>query len=279
MNNGLSGIKNIIWALGIAVVVIALFIGLLFALVTRNSGEREDGILTLGDSPRASSVKTVKNGDEIIMPEQAGTLLELPGTQDSGYGYVFGLTFLCDKTIAALNDYSSDFGSTVKAAMWSDNGGGFPVSSASATEIVYPGDGSLITPATAAMIAQPRQLVIYLGRDNLAFTSHEGFVAGYSDLIAQIQKASPNTRIICCSIASVNSIHSGTDGLNKELMAQANDWIREVCIRNNVFYADLASVLNDSSGYLIEDYAAPDGKSLSSKGVAQFADYFRYHGL
>ena len=62
-------------------------------------------------------------------------------------------------------------------------------------------------------------------------------------------------------------------------MARANAWIRQVYIQTGTWYADLASLLNDSNGYLSDAYLMPDGRSIAPAGIAIIVDYFRFHGV
>ena len=94
-----------------------------------------------------------------------------------------------------------------------------------------------------------------------------------------IQSASPETRIICCSIGSVTAAYTGTDRLTAERIAQANQWIQQVCADTGVYYADLGAILNDTSGALSAEYAATDGRSISSAGISKIMEYFRMHGI
>ena len=137
----------------------------------------------------------------------------------------------------------------------------------------------MITPSNAAMVAQPKRLVIYIGGDDLAAASEETFKAGYSQLIKAVRSASSETKIICCSIGSVGSAYPSSDGLTKDLIAQANGWIKDISIENGTYFADLASLLNDSDGYLKAEFTAPDGRNLSAAGIAKLVEYFRYHGV
>ena len=129
------------------------------------------------------------------------------------------------------------------------------------------------------MITRPRKVVLYIGSDGLADTTEQDFINGYVGLVNSIREASPNTVLICCSISSVSSNYQGGDGLTPELVAKANAWIRQVCIQTGVWYADLASLLNDSSGYLSDAYLMPDGRSIAAAGIAIVVDYFRFHGV
>ena len=121
--------------------------------------------------------------------------------------------------------------------------------------------------------------MIYLGGDNLGNTDRDSFIAGYSSLVKGIQSASPETRIICCSIGSVTAAYTGTDGLTASLVAQANQWIQQVCADTGVYYADLGAILNDTSGALSAEYAAADGRSISAAGISKIMEYFRMHGI
>ena len=277
MKNGLSGVKNLIWALAIFVSLLALLVGLVFSIATKYYGDDMDGTLVLGQGVSISKDSGIDNalGQNI----QPGNLLELPATQDNGIESVFNFTYLCDSTIIGINDYSTAYGGNATAQLWTDNGGGIPAASAATTQIVYPGDGSMVTPSNAAMVAQPKRLVIYIGGDDLAAATEDSFKAGYTQLIKSVRSASKETHIICCSIASVGAAYPSSDGLTKELVAQANTWIKDICIENNVYFADLASIFNDADGYLKAEYVSPDGRSLGSAGIAKLVEYFRYHGV
>lgn len=278
MKNGLSGVKNLIWALAIFVSLLALFVGLIFSVFTKYYGDKLEGTLVLGQGVSVSGDALVDNA--LDQPAGvSGSVMELPATQDNGIESVFNFTYLCDSTITGINDYSSSYGGNAIAQLWTDNGGGLSAASAATTQIVYPGDGSLITPSNAAMVAQPKRLVIYIGGDDLASATEESFKAGYTQLIKSVRSASSETKIICCSIGSVGSAYPSSDGLTKELIAQANEWIKDISIENGTYFADLASLLNDSDGYLKAEFTAPDGRNLSAAGIAKLVEYFRYHGV
>lgn len=274
MKNGLSGVKNLIWALAIFVSLLALLVGLVFSILTRYYGDKMDGTLVLGQGVSISSDSDVDNAGSM----SPGTLMELKSTQDNGIEAIFNYTFLCDSSIVGINDYSAGYGGNATAQLWTDDGSGLSAANAATTTIVYP-DGSVITPSNAAMVAQPKRLVIYLGADNLAGATEESFKAGYTQLINSIRSASSETSIICCSIASVSSAYPGSDGLTKELISSANSWIKDICISSGTYYADLASLFNDSEGYLAAEYVSPDGRSINNAGIAKLVEYFRFHGI
>lgn len=270
----LTGLKNTFWAAGILVSLLALLVGLLLAMSSPCEEERLSGTLVLGEkNPRKAEQSSVAGA----VPTTP-TLLELPASAKGGLDNVFGMTFLCDKTLLGLRTYSQNYADGVTTAFWTDSGVGLPAAVAASTPIQFV-DGSQITPVNAAMISKPKKLVIYLGGDELADTTEQAFVQGYESLINSIREVSPNTQIIVCSIASVSSNYQGADGLTPALVARANAWIRQVCINTGAYYADIANLLNDQNGYLSDAYLMPDGRSIAAAGIALIVDYFRFHAL
>ncbi len=280
MNNGISGLKNIVWAFAIVLSLAALIIGLIVTMVLRYSGEAPDGTMYLEGSGASSGLSGSLSGEDGIDAGQSGGgVMELPSSQDTGLEYLFNLTFLCDSSFSAVNSFGANFGSTASSQVWLPSSGTLAAANASSTAIIYPQDGSEKTPGDAADVYEPSRLVIYLGGDQLSTATAESFTAGYTALIQAVQSASPNTKIICCSIGSVTAAYAGSDGLSSQLVAQANDWIRQVCASTGVYYGDLASILNGDDGYLKAEYAEADGRSISSAGINAVMDYFRMHGI
>lgn len=281
MNNGLSGIKNIIWALAIVVALAAVLVGLIITMVLGFGGQRQDGTLYLGEGSGLSSGGSAgtSSGSSGVDGGLDTGAMALPGSQDTGLEYLFNLTFLCDDSFAAVGSFGANYGSTASAQVWLPAGGSLPAAGAAGTRIIYPNDGTEKTPADAAGLYQPARLVIYLGGDSLGSADRDSFIAGYSSLVKGIQSASPETRIICCSIGSVTAAYTGTDGLTAERVAQANQWIQQVCADTGVYYADLGAILNDTSGALSAEYAATDGRSINAAGISKIMEYFRMHGI
>ena len=107
MNNGLSGIKNIIWALAIVIALLALLVGLIFTVATRSYGDAPDGTLVLSSGSQAiDSRGSGLDADPYSPIVGGGTLKELPSTQDGGLEYVFGMTYLCTSSFSGINDYT-----------------------------------------------------------------------------------------------------------------------------------------------------------------------------
>ena len=277
MKNRYNSIKNLLWAAAILLSLLALLAGLIYTMSQKSTGRMPGGTITLGKIDRTS-----RGADAQLAGLEGAAehrLLELPSAPKAGLDSVFGMTFLCDKTLLGLRSYAEHYGDGSLTTIWTDpNGGNLRAASAAETPIVFV-DGSLITPYEAAMITRPKKIVIYIGGDGLAETDQKGFMDGYTRLIDSLRSANPNVVIIVCSIASVSSNYQGSDGLGPELVAQANAWIKHICINTGCYYADLASFLNDDSGYLSDSYLMPDGRSIASAGIALIVDYFRFHSV
>lgn len=266
----LNALKNILWAVGIIVCLGAVAVGLIFAAAVKYDGS---GQIESFSAPSESAEPSA------ALPAGDGTLQSLPETEDKGQAYIDSLTFLCDSALIGLRDYGLLSGGTVTTQVWGSSAGNIPAADIAECIIQYPADGSQVSAANAAMVAKPDILVISLGTDSLAATTQEDFIANYSALVSAIRAASPSTRIICCSLTSVSSGYTGVDGLSSTLVAQANEWVRQVCTDLGVYYADAASAVSDSSGVLFSEYASANNKTLNSDGINAILLYLRTHAL
>ena len=102
MKNGLSGLKNFIWAAAILAVLLALLVGMVFAMSAGFQGERDSGTMTLGETVRREKNTSGVDGGLDAAP---AVLRELPATQKSTLEAVFNMTFLVDKTVMGLRTY------------------------------------------------------------------------------------------------------------------------------------------------------------------------------
>lgn len=274
MKNRLSNLKNLLWAAAILLCLLAMLVGLIFSMSQKNHEPRADGTIILGQIDRTK--KTGSDDVAGLEPASGPVLMSLSENPKGNLETVFGMTFLCDKTIMGIETYAQHYGDGLLTSIWTDNGTGIAAKDAADTPIKFV-DGSLITPGNAAMITRPKTVVIYLGGDGLANTTQEEFISGYTKLIESLRSANPNINIIACTIGSVSSNYQGGDGLTPQLIWYANQWIKQVCVNTGVYYADLASFLNDENGYLSDSYLMPDGRSIAAAGIALVIDYFRFH--
>ncbi len=278
MRGRLTAIKNIAWALAIILCLLAVFIGLLFSAFTRNSGEQFRGGVQLG-------VKTSSTGD--VSEESAtrppltgdGTLRTLPETEDAGQEYIDSLTFLCDSTMIGLRDYGILSGGEATSQVWATPSGVLAITDIAESRIVFPNDGSIITAANAAMILQPKILVISVGNDGIANADQYDYIDKYETLIESIQKASPQTWILCVPPTSVTAAYAQNAGMALTVSNSAREWLQTICTDTGVYYCDACSAIQDVSGILLQEFASADGLTLNSSGLNQILQYLRYHAV
>lgn len=272
-----TSLKNLGWAIGIVVCLVALLVGLVIASVNRYNGDSFSSSTAL----TAESVDSSGNVTELTPGTSGGTgsLLTLPETNDAGQEYIDKLTFLCDSSFIGVRDYGLLAGGTGTYQVWGTDSYSLRVADLPTATIVYPSDGSSVTIADAAMIAKPEILVVCVGQDGLNAVDGTAFKASYAAMITGIQSASPDTKIICCSISSVINNYTGADGLTTIMISDANDWIREVCEATGVYFTDSGKAVGDGTGSVLTSYLSTNGKTLNSSGITEVLSYLRTHAL
>lgn len=279
MQGKLNTIKNLAWALAIAVALLALLLALLFTAFSRYDGEMERPQVQLG------AVKAAETGGSVSAPagldaalqESTGKLIKLAETADAGQGYIDSLTFLCDSSTVGLRDYGLLSGGIATTQVWGGVSGSLPIGSLADCVIYYPNDGSSISPSDAAMVSRPSILVICVGQDGLTDVTQEEFVSNYETLIRAIRAKSPQTLVVCCSIPSVAPGYAGTDKLTPDAISWGNDWVEQVCKETGAYFCDSARELRDNTNVLNERYAAANKKTLNTAGLNQLLLYLRTH--
>ena len=222
--------KNFGWALAIGVALFALLLGLLFTAFTRYGGELDRPKIQLGEvSAAVPEAGALPEADTV--QDRTGRLVTLAGTADGGQGYIDSRTFLCDSATSGLRDYGIRSGGIATTQVWGSNSGSLPIGTIPDALIKYPGDGSQINAIDAAMIAKPKILVISIGQDGLMGVDKETFIANYS-------------------VTSVGANYAGADGLTRDAINWANDYIQEVCIDTGAYFCDVAHDMRDSTSVL-----------------------------
>ena len=269
MGDKVTGLKNILWAIGIVVCLLALFVGCIVSAVSPYHGERD---------PRTPDLNAVRDRNSVAdvsamtFVEPEGELHALLESKDAGEEYLRSAVFLTDSVMIGLREQSLTGGD-----VWGSNSGSLPMASISTWKILY-SDGSLVSPKDACMIARPARLIIAIGSDGLAKVSKKDFISGYKTLITSILSVSPDTQIVCCSIPPVSADYDRHDDLDSAATADGTDWVRELCLDTGVYYADIASVLS-VGGDLNPKFAEDDGKTLNTVGLQTVLSYLRTHAI
>ncbi len=279
MRGKLNTIKNVAWALAIGVTLLALLLGLFFAAFSRYSGEMERPQVQLGELQAESGEAVATAAPDAPAQTATGQLITLSETKDAGQGYIDSLTFLCDSATIGLRDYGLLSDGLATTQVWGSQSGSLPAAELADCLIRYPGDGSQIRPADAAMVAKPSILVISVGQDGLASVDQQSFIQNYEALIQSIRAASPGTVIVCCSITNLGPSYAGSDGLTRDGISWANDWVQQVCKDTGAYFCDVASEMRDSTNVLDSNYTSANGKTLNSAGLNTWLGYLRTHAV
>ncbi len=269
MFDKVTGLKNILWAIGIVVCLLALLVGFLVSAVTPYAGETDQRTPDLNAVRDQNSSADVSS---LTFVEPDGQLHLLRESKDAGAGYISSSVFLTDSVMLALREQSLTGGD-----VWGSDAGSLPMNSIGTWNILY-SDGSRISPIDACMIEKPARLFIAIGSDGLNEVGRDEFISGCKSLIASIQRVSPETRIVCCSVSPIAADYSEDEYLDNDRIADANDWLREACLDTGVYFADTASALFAGDA-LDPRYAGDNGRSLNSAGVQAVLAYLRTHAI
>ena len=269
MFDRLSGLKNILWAIGIVLCLLLLFVGFVFSAVTPYHGDADPRTPNLN---AVKDEKTTVNVDSLTFVEPDGELHQLRETADAGEDYIRSAVFLTDSVMIAMRDKSLTGGD-----VWSSESGSLPMGNIATWNILY-SDGSKISPVDACMITKPSVLFICVGSDGLARVKKEDFISGYEALVRGILAASPETTVVCCSIPPVAEGYSSHDDLTSDLANEGSEWIREACREVGVYFVDVAQAVR-SGVDLNPKFAAANNKSLNAAGIQAVLGYLRTHAL
>lgn len=272
-SKNINAIKNALWAVCIAVSLCFLIIGLLFASFHKYKGESVNTGLADLSQPVAEEVVDLSS-DALGSGNARGELHTLNEIPDVGEGYLYKLTFLIDSTFINLRD----LGLVDKNQVWATSSGSMKMETLPTANIVYPNDGSVISPVNAAMVKKPEILVVAIGTDGLAAVDENTFITNYDQLIKDIMSASPETSVICCGLPSVIPGYNGNDGLNVSVISDGNDWVQMVCRDTGAYFLNVQEELSESV-QLLSKFAGSNGKTLNRSGIEAFLSYIRTHAL
>ena len=207
----------------------------------------------------------------------------LPDTSDAGTEYIDKMIFFGESTTAHLRSRGVLSGGTDTHQVWTDSSGTRMLSSRITSEpIVYPPTGEKLTVAEACQKEKPAYLVLSFGLNGITnfISNKDQYVSNYGRLIAAIQAASPDTKIILQTVYPVckaNNYSVDVETLNGYI-ATLNSWLPEIAAKyENVRVADTASVLLDSNDKLNSSYDNGDGIHLTTAAYEQILDYLRTH--
>lgn len=230
-----------------------------------------------GSNEKETEETTKENGEK-----KSGSL---PLTADAGISYQDKLIFLGESTTAHLRSRGVLTGGTDTKQVWADSSNTMRLSSAiTSVSIIYPDTDTEMTIVDAAALKQPEIMVLSFGLNGIAgfIGNKKQYIGNYERLIDAIKKVSPDTKFI---IQSVYPVTENADPWNflktqGEINADIrvlNTWLDEFAgSRDDVAFADTASVVTGDDGYLIDSFSN-DGIHLTAEGYNEVLYYLRTH--
>ncbi len=235
---------------------------------------------TVGESaaesaPETSSWTPVVTAPDALAEQYPGVVLT--ETTDAGEAYVKQIIFLGDSTTYGLKYYEVLDGGKQTKQVWTPTSGTLTLDKQSFAKILYPDDNTEILIKDAAAKKKPNYMIITLGVNGISYLDEETFKKEYTNLIKDIQKASPDTIIMLQSIFPVARSYQYQKSINNEKINAANTWVVEIAKELGLRYLNTASVLMDAEGYLPEEYQNGDGLHLNEVSAALVIKYIRTH--
>lgn len=260
--------------LAIAVMLIASII-LSIVLISLIRPDRPDG--PSSDLPVNGTTQNQPTNNPTGNTDTDG--VTLPQTPDAGIAYQDSLIFVGDSLTAHLINRGVLTGGTDTKQVWRSESNMINLNSeVTSAKIIFPGTGEKMTIAEAAKAAKPAILIITLGTDwGVSYLSESEFKECYSNLIQQIQKASPKTTIILQSIFPVTAACATLDNAKIDT---ANKWVKAIAADNGCHYLDTQSILKDENNFLKEEYCnSTDGIHLGKNAYEAILQYIRTHAV
>ena len=114
---------------------------------------------------------------------------------------------------------------------------------------------------------QPKRIFIMLGSNAMSGGDHSGLDESYRELVSRLMGACPNAEICCISITPT-ARYNDYPNINNSEVREVNKVIKSLCSELGLKYCDLYSLISDSDGYFLDEYAEIDGMHFLGKTYA-----------
>ena len=203
----------------------------------------------------------------------------LTETEDMGQAYLDKIIFLGDSRTYSYKYYGVLSGGKKTKQVWTPKSGTMTLSAQGYVKIVYPDTGKEITIREAVKLKKPEYMVIGLGTNGVSYMKKETFKSEYKNLINDIKKISPDTKVIINSIYPVASYYPKPKSINNKKIAECNKWLVEIAEETGAKYLNTAEALVDKDGWCNIKYDNGGGAThLNKAGNEVVMRYIRTHG-
>lgn len=231
-----------------------------------------NGITT---NPEWGNVGPVQQTGDYTYTATPQTAASLPAFGRVDLSWFDDAAFLGDSLTVGFTDYNINIGDALVCAYE----GASPNQIVNRTTMNSSVRGEEIT-LDVLSAKQPKKLYVLMGANTLAYstTNDEGFLNYYGRMLDDLKAALPNTTIFVQSVLPVQAEAVATlPGLSPDRVASINTSLQTMAAEKGCYYLALNEVFTDDSGYLISDYAQPDGLHLTVSGYSAWVDYLCTH--
>ena len=274
-----------LWTAGIMLCVLVSIIALLFSACGKTEDEPKNdtpfNIETEQPEDPANTQGDPNDPDTPDDPEPSAPTVptRLGQTPDAGRGYLDKITFLGDSTTYGIGYYYG-LGYTdlcPPSQIWTPASGTLTLSLHNVATIVYPETGEELSIVDAVTRAKPEILMITLGVNGVSFMDESAFIQAYTELVHNVQEASPNTKIILNSIYPVATNYQFLNQINNEKIRAANGWVERIAEDTGCRFLYSYEAVVGEDGNLPQSSQNGDGLHLTGEAFAVVMNYIRTH--
>lgn len=216
--------------------------------------------------------------DPTAAPEVTPPPVRLAETEDMGQEYLDKIVFYGDSNTNALRLQEILPGGYATTQVWTPMSGTLTLNRWDTDGVVYPETWTEMPVTEAMALKKPVYLIVNVGANGVSFMDEAYFKSEYSEMIAALKAASPDTKIICSSLFPVADSYPNQSQINNAKLAEASRWIYEVAAEQGVRYMDSASAVRNENGALPENLHIGDGYHLNGEAHRMVLKYIRTHG-
>lgn len=111
---------------------------------------------------------------------------------------------------------------------------------------------------------QPKRIFIMLGSNAMSGGNHSGLEESYRELVSRLMDACPDAEI-CCILITPTARYNDYPNIDNSEVREVNKVIKSLCSELGLKYCDLYSLISDSDGYFLDEYAEVDGMHFKGK--------------
>lgn len=146
-----------------------------------------------------------------------------------------------------------------------------------ANKACYQGKTKTLYDMIAAQMPNPKKIYIMLGLNNLPGTENTDSMNYYKKFLTTMQEKFPDSMIFVETVSPMMADSDYTKSFSQAKIDDFNARLLELAKEMGVYYLNLQEVLKDANGYLISDYASPDGLHMVKAGHEVMYRYFCTH--